>query len=311
MTFGRIKNLIIMVFLDLRSGAQDSSIESTKVPNLNNAIKLILICALLAFGMVLLLTFLFGVMKLKISYYLLCVPAICFCIYLLFKKTSKQGYSVKMVYRLNPIGLKYILPVIIIGVGLAFSMDQIEHLLRGIIEWMASYNMQAAGEPKQLTESLTIFFIFGVISVPIIEELVFRGLLLSSLENSYGIIKAIFYTSLVFGLVHVFLTNAIAIFVTSIGTALVVLKTNSIISGIIIHILNNGMNFTFFRVLHFKEYSDIFGNNSNHVYVQSFLMLLLGIFLFAVGYKWLSRIAKSDKSNLIIKVESQAPLAQS
>ena len=310
MTFGRIKNLIIMVFLDLRSGAKDSSIESTKVPSVNNAIRLILICALLAFGMLILLAFLFGFMKLKISYYLLCVPAIYFCIYLLFKKTSKQGYLVKTVFRLNLIGLKYILPLIIIGVGLAFTMGQIEHLLRSIIEWAASYNMQAAGEPKQLTESLTIFFVFSVISVPIIEELVFRGLLLRALENSYGIIKAIFYTSLVFGLVHIFLTNAFAIFITYIGTALVVIKTNSIISGILIHMLNNGMSFTFFRVLHFKEYSDIFGQNSNHVYLQSFLMLLLGIFLFTVGYRWLNRLAKSDKSSLIIKVEPEAPLAQ-
>lgn len=44
----------------------------------------------------------------------------------------------------------------------------------------------------------------------------------------------------------VFPTNVIAIFITSIGTALVVLKTNSIISGFLIHILNNGMSFRFF-----------------------------------------------------------------
>jgi uncharacterized protein len=311
MSFGGIKNLITMVFLDLRSSAQDSPTESKEVPNVGNAIKLILICALLALGMLILLAFLFGMMRLKISSYLLCVPGIYFYIYLLFKMASRKGYSVKMVYRLNPIGLKYILPLIIIGIGLAFSMGQIEHLLRSIIEWLASYNMQATEEPKQLTESLTIFFIFGVISVPIMEEVVFRGLLLTSLENSYGIIKAIFYTSLVFGLVHVFLTNAIAIFITSIGTALVVLKTNSIISGIFIHILNNGMSFTFFRVLHLKEYSDILDKISNHVYIQSLLMLLIGIFLFAVGFGWLSRIAKSDKSNLIIKVEPEAPFVQS
>jgi membrane protease YdiL (CAAX protease family) len=308
----RIKDYILMVLLELMSNTQNSAKDTTKTPGILNSIIIIFISCLFAFGSLLILIFIFGMAKLKLSSTLLFVLAICFCIYLLFRLTSKRGYSFREVFRINFIGFKYIITLIVIGIGLALIMGETVHLLRLGIELLSANSMIPVRESELLKEPLIIIFIYRAISMPILEELIFKGLLLSSLENSLGPIKAVFYISLIFTLSHiVHPISLIAIFITSIPSVIIVLKTNSIISGIIIHIINNGMSFVFIRVMHFKDYSDMFGQNSNHVYIQSLLMLIIGIFLFAIGFRWLSRIAKSDKSNLIIKVEPQAPLARS
>ncbi|HBC47611.1 MAG TPA: hypothetical protein DEO84_02815 [candidate division Zixibacteria bacterium] len=312
MNINRIKDYILMVLLELRSNTQNSAMDPTKTPGILNSITIILISCLFAFGSLLILIFIFGMAKIRLSSTLSFVPAIYFCIYLLFRLTTKRGYSFREVFRINFISIKYIIILIVIGIGLALIMGETVHLLRLGIDSLSTNLMIPEIDSKLLKDSLIAIFIYRVISMPILEELIFNGLLLSSLENSLGPIKAVFYISLVFTLSHlVHPISLIAIFITSMASTIIVLRTNSIISGIIIHIINNGMSFVFIRVMHFKDYSNIFGQTPNFEIIQSISMLIIGISIFVIGFGWLNRIIKIDKAKLIINIEPEAPLVQS
>ncbi|MBV7272471.1 CPBP family intramembrane metalloprotease [Clostridium sp. PL3] len=84
---------------------------------------------------------------------------------------------------------------------------------------------------------MTIDFVDTVLLAPILEEIIFRGILLSKLYNKYGIIRAIIFTSGIFFMIH-FRSNPMT-FAIGITNCILVLKYKSLIPAIICHGLNN------------------------------------------------------------------------
>lgn len=85
-------------------------------------------------------------------------------------------------------------------------------------------------------------FMYMVVLAPIIEEVVYRGLVIK-LVSPYGKKLAVFLSALIFGLMHGNLSQFVTAFVVGIIYATIALKTNSIIPTIVMHALNNGLNF--------------------------------------------------------------------
>ena len=80
-------------------------------------------------------------------------------------------------------------------------------------------------------------FLYAGIVGPIIEELVYRGLVLKSLEK-YGKVFAIIVSSIVFGVMHMNLPQSV--FATAVGLVLGYITVNySIKWSILLHIINN------------------------------------------------------------------------
>lgn len=86
--------------------------------------------------------------------------------------------------------------------------------------------------------ALCLFFTFvsSVIIKPILEELLFRGVFLSHLNNLYNPLKAMILLSALFAVFHF---DPIGAFVFSIVTCLLTMKYNSLFPSVILHIANN------------------------------------------------------------------------
>lgn len=76
-----------------------------------------------------------------------------------------------------------------------------------------------------------------IILAPIIEELIFRGVMLHRWSLKWGLREAIFVSSILFGLLH--LMSAIDAFLFGLVMCTLYLRTQSILVPIVFHILNN------------------------------------------------------------------------
>lgn len=86
--------------------------------------------------------------------------------------------------------------------------------------------------------AVIFFFLYAAIVAPIVEETLFRGIILRSLQN-FGNIFAIVASSFLFGLWHGNFEQAIPILCSSVLFGIIAIRSNSIVPSIIAHSLNN------------------------------------------------------------------------
>lgn len=96
---------------------------------------------------------------------------------------------------------------------------------------------------KSLLGSI-LFFIEIAVLPAIFEELLFRKVMLDGAKK-YGTVFGIVFTAIMFGLIHMNVPQAVNAFLIGIIFAYVTIKTGSIISAMILHLLNNGMQALF------------------------------------------------------------------
>ena len=98
--------------------------------------------------------------------------------------------------------------------------------------------------------SLIIILILFAIAVPIVEELLFRGLLLDTLTETYGSWTSIFISSAIFAVLHVSPLSIVNAFWGGMIYGYLRIRTNSLWPGILLHALWNGhlelLNFFYF-----------------------------------------------------------------
>jgi len=82
-------------------------------------------------------------------------------------------------------------------------------------------------------------FIAGVILAPIIEELIFRGIILDGLLRRYSPVKSIIVSSILFGIVHLNPWQFISAVFVGFFSGWVYYKTNNLTLSILIHLVNN------------------------------------------------------------------------
>lgn len=87
-------------------------------------------------------------------------------------------------------------------------------------------------------------FIAIVIAAPILEELIFRGIILDGLLKRYSPLKSIVISSALFGIVHLNPWQFITAFIIGMFSGWVYYKTKKLTLSILIHFVNNLMAFT-------------------------------------------------------------------
>ena len=80
-----------------------------------------------------------------------------------------------------------------------------------------------------------------VIAAPIMEEMLFRGIVLESVRSRYGSFRAIIISAAVFGLIHIIPQQVINAFLVGIVLGFIYVKTESLTSVIILHAINNAL----------------------------------------------------------------------
>jgi membrane protease YdiL (CAAX protease family) len=98
-----------------------------------------------------------------------------------------------------------------------------------------------------LSESATSAFILLVILAPLLEEMIFRGLLFTRLTKKWGMTRATIVSSLFFGLLH-FPLNPIGAFLLGLVACVLYVRTRTLWVPITLHAINNmiawGLMFT-------------------------------------------------------------------
>lgn len=123
--------------------------------------------------------------------------------------------------------------------------------------------------------ALTIVFIG-----PVLEELIFRGIVLDGLLKKYSPMKAVIVSSLLFGFIHLNPWQFLGAAIFGLLSGWVYFKTRNILLTVAMHITNNGISFiqSFFyseREMIESSFSEFYGGTFNAVLVVGGCILIL------------------------------------
>ncbi len=123
-------------------------------------------------------------------------------------------------------------------------------------------------------------FLASVIAAPILEELLFRGIILEGFLKNYSPRKAIIWSSVIFGIAHLNPWQAIGAILIGIFISWIYVKTKSLIPGIMIHFTNNFLAFmlTAYSTNSSFYFSDFFESTLSYS-----ILLIVGLGTFIVG----------------------------
>ncbi len=121
-------------------------------------------------------------------------------------------------------------------------------------EWMTTLNKQIGSSGWSMLTT--------IVMAPILEEILFRGVIQGSAMSRFGAMRAIFISSAVFGLIHIMPQQVIYAFVVGLVLGYVYWKTKSIMSVITIHAFNNSLVFI---------QKSIFGDDLSNVTVRELI----------------------------------------
>lgn len=155
--------------------------------------------------------------------------------YLLYSKLC--GFELRRIPKDRPYT-----PTLFSCLGLALGVSLVGGFLSTVaLTFFSSVGLQPPdldfGYPSNVF-ALTLNLINGTLLPAVVEELVYRGIILGSLRK-YGDGCAIFVSSLLFGLAHGNMAQLPHAFLIGLAIAYLVVKTNSIYTGIFIHFMNN------------------------------------------------------------------------
>jgi len=253
-------------------------IKNPEFPSQKQALTIIIITMLLTFISGLVAAFI-GLNRTQLLLFELftIVPALIFVV--------RNKFSAVLVFRLRPVNLKIIVMSIFIGFSLTVIADELDRLIQLIFP-MPDILLKALEETLKIqnTTDLIIVILSAVLMAAICEELLFRGFLQTSLENTFDITRAIMLTALLFAIVHFNPWWTIQLILFAVFLGVMAWKSNSIIPSIIAHLINNGVALIFNNVdkSHLEWY---FWRNHVDPYIIGLAGLLL-IFGFKKFYRY-------------------------
>lgn len=132
--------------------------------------------------------------------------------------------------------------VFALGAVLALCLYWVVTFVMGLLPdvWMEGYAEASAG----LEEASTLAFIATALVAPVTEEIVFRGLVYTRLEQGLPRPLAVVLSAAIFGACHGELVWFCYAFVLGLIFALIACATRSILPGMLMHILFNATNET-------------------------------------------------------------------
>lgn len=130
-----------------------------------------------------------------------------------------------------------------------------------------------------------------VILAPVVEELIFRGVIFSGFQKNYSPFWSVFFSALLFALFHLNPWQLGPTFLLGLLLGLVRLRTGSLLAAIFTHALHNGM--IFYTVLHQETFNKMFLSQTGKVSSYLGYIFLLGAGVVLIIYD--SRISGKSK----------------
>jgi sodium transport system permease protein len=206
--------------------------------------------------------------------------------------TLKNKYSTVQIFRLRKVNLKVILISIILGCAFTIVSDEIDRVVQ--IFFPMPEELQNAITAALKIETISDFIIIAfsaVVVAAIVEEMLFRGFVQTSLEHEFDVTKAVMSTALLFVIFHFNPWWSIQVMIFGIILGVIAWKSNSIIPSIIMHAINNSVALL---ITNINPKNMEWYLYKNHVHI---LILIIAIFATVFGIKLLYRFCETSLSN--------------
>ncbi|WP_255261883.1 CPBP family intramembrane glutamic endopeptidase [Bacillus thuringiensis] len=142
-------------------------------------------------------------------------------------------------------------------------------------------------------KAITLSFI-----APICEEILFRGFILSRFTYKFGLKKAVIFSSICFGVLH--LSNVFGTTIFGIISCLMYLKTKSLFPSIIAHMVNNII------VASRDIFSALQTTSTPSAQPELTIILLMSIVLMTIGLMWIIPFIRRHSE--LLRFDSVPPL---
>lgn len=194
----------------------------------------IIIIAMLVFSPILFLRGIIGEEITSLIYYIFTMGVPFFVIFDIIKK---KGIYEKTLFdfRVDNYKVLSLTAITIITIQIGFTIPIIS--LLPMPEYIQKIFMEFAGK-NDFFSFLTI-----VIAAPILEELIFRGIILGGLLKKYSPLTAIIVSSVLFGLIHLNPWQFISAMIIGAFSGWIYYKTRKLSYSIFIHLTNNAVAF--------------------------------------------------------------------
>lgn len=157
-----------------------------------------------------------------------------------------KNWSLQETFRLKTISPAMMVASLVIGVGLSAVIDEFDRLVQMILPMnmeifeslMESVQFHSFGEFVPLV-------IAAVFLAAIVEEMLFRGLLLRTLEQHMDVTNAVLISALIFAVIHINPWWAVQILVLGVLLGYMSWRSKSIIPGMMVHGVNNAISLAF------------------------------------------------------------------
>lgn len=175
---------------------------------------------------------------------------------------------------------KKIIPFIIIGaIALLFGIISPITTLIPMPEFIKKVFIEV------MSKTGVFAFITMVVAAPILEELIFRGIILDGLLKQYSPLKSILISSLLFGLVHLNPWQFVTGFIIGIFSGWVYYHTRSLLTTIIIHA---AVNLSAFSTRYFTTIESSINDTLVTMYggLTNLILLIIGSIIIVVTCIW-------------------------
>lgn len=178
--------------------------------------------------------------------------------------------------RLRPLETKFMPTISLLAVSSwilnVFIAVFLVQLLMGL-----GFEPQEFIPPPATRGQLISYYLVIAFSAGVCEEVFLRGTIMPSLEKQ-GLLPALVFSSLLFALMHLTVTNLVSAFILGLIMGLVVIKTGSLMAGILLHFFNNFVAVTYMYLAYNLGLDMYLENTGFFLSVMLFLAAAGGLF---------------------------------
>lgn len=149
-----------------------------------------------------------------------------------------ENESMNRLFPFEKVGGKTTFLLVLVGMGICMSLNLQTSMMLTLGEIVGIH----IPLPESPFENTTPYIVVSVLTTALLpallEEFAFRGVILGSLRR-FGDGFAVIISALLFGMTHFYLTQIPMAFILGLVMGFIVVKTNSLLPGILIHFFNN------------------------------------------------------------------------
>ncbi len=197
--------------------------------------------------------------------------------------------SFKRAFRLRPVGWPVVAASVLVTIGLIPISDALDRILQTWLV-MPPEMEELIKESFRFNNPLYFWlaFLSATIFAGIFEEILFRGFFQKVWETYFSPAWAIAVSSILFAVVHLNPWWLFQILLLGILLGYVAFKSDSVIPGIFIHVLNNAIAVVFLKIPDERLGWYLKGETVRWYWLAG------GIILFAAGFQWMMESLKNS-----------------